>query len=305
MRSCPENPAGVSARLMKLRIPLTNCRYATFFSCYAPTLVSSEEEKDLFYNCLDEEIRQVPRTDKLFLLGDLNARVGKDIMAWSGVIGAQGLGKMNSNGHRLLSLCAQNELFVTNTAFQLKDIHKGTWTHPRSKHCHMINYCITRQRDKQDVLITRAMRGADCWTDHFLLRSKLSLRIRPPARRIAAKKKINCALLANNDMIRQDYDEALCMRLGSSPPPGIERGWKHLTDSVYSAASENTQLHQRLLALSVGKTRTGLMPTYQAYKIFWTGSTKHIRPSLITLHLIASDMNGGKHAQALREHFGI
>ena len=238
LRSCPENPVGISARLMKLRIPLTNSRYATFFSCYAPTLVSSEEDKDLFYNCLDEEIRQVCRTDKLFVLGDLNARVGRDNLAWSGVMGGHGMGKMNSNGHRLLSFCAQNELFVTNTGFQLREIHKGTWTHPRSKHCHMIDYCITRQRDRQDVLITRVMRGADCWTDHYLLRSKLSLRIRPPVSRRAAKKKLNCILLTNDNIARQEYKEVLFNRLSDVPPAGIEPGWKHFTESVNSAATD-------------------------------------------------------------------
>ena len=113
---------------MKVRIPLTNSRYATFLSCYGPTLVNSEEDKDDFYDCLDEEIRRVDSGDKLFILGDLNARVGSDRLAWSRVMGGHGIGRINSNGHRLLSLCARNELFVTNTSFQLKNIHKGTWT---------------------------------------------------------------------------------------------------------------------------------------------------------------------------------
>ena len=34
LSSCPDNPIGISARLMKLRLPLTNNRYSTFYSCY-------------------------------------------------------------------------------------------------------------------------------------------------------------------------------------------------------------------------------------------------------------------------------
>ena len=139
LRSCVENPVGISARLMKLRVPLTNSRYVTLFSCYAPTLTSTEEVKDDFYNRFDEEIRRVPSSDKLVILGDLNARVGSQNIAWSNVMGQHGMGKLNPNGHRLLSLCAQNDLFITNTAFQLRDIDKGTWTHLRSKHTHMID----------------------------------------------------------------------------------------------------------------------------------------------------------------------
>ena len=162
LRSLSDNPVGISPRLMKLRIPLTNIRYATLFSCYAPTLIASEERKDEFYNSLDEEIRAVNSADKLIILGDFNARVGCEYLAWSNVVGQHGLGNLNSNGHRLLTLCAQNELLITNTLFQLKDIHKGTWTHPRSKHVHMLDYCIIRKRDRQDIQLTRVMRGEEC-----------------------------------------------------------------------------------------------------------------------------------------------
>ena len=75
------------------------------------------------------------------------------------------MGNVNSKCHRLIALCAQNELFVTNTAFQLRDICKGTLTHSRSKYVHMLDYCITRQKDKQDVDKTRVMREADCSTN--------------------------------------------------------------------------------------------------------------------------------------------
>lgn len=53
--------------------------------------------------------------------------------------------------------------------------------HPRSKHWHL-DYVIVRQRDRQDVKVTKAMCGAECWTDHRLLISKLNIRIQPPRR---------------------------------------------------------------------------------------------------------------------------
>ena len=148
LRSCDRSPVGISPRLMKFRIPLTNSRYATLFSCYAPTLLSDEHTKDDFYNQLDEEIRRVPSSDKLIMLGDFNARVGKDYLAWADVMGRHRMGNVNSNGHRLIALCAQNELFITNTAFQLRDMYKGTRTHPHSKHVQLLDYCITRLKDK-------------------------------------------------------------------------------------------------------------------------------------------------------------
>ena len=44
----------------------------------------------------------------------------------------------------------------------------------------MIDYIIIRNRDIHDGMITKVMRGAECWTDHRLLRSKLSPQFAPP-----------------------------------------------------------------------------------------------------------------------------
>lgn len=83
-------------------------------------------------------------------------------MIWKGVLGQHGIGKMNSNGLRLLSMCAENNLTVTNTLFRQADKYKITWMHPRAKQWHMIDYAICRMRDIRDVKITKAMRGAEC-----------------------------------------------------------------------------------------------------------------------------------------------
>ena len=64
------------------------------------------------------------KSDKLFLLGDLNARVDRDFNIWTDLIGHDGLGKQNSNGARLLETCAAHQLVVTNTLFHLSDKQK-------------------------------------------------------------------------------------------------------------------------------------------------------------------------------------
>ena len=86
-------------------------------------------------------------------------------------------------GLLLLSKCAEHELSITNTVFRQADKFKTTWMHPRSKQWHLIDYIIVRQRDLRDVCITRAMRGAECWTDHRLIRAVLKLHIAPAQRK--------------------------------------------------------------------------------------------------------------------------
>ena len=78
--------------------------------------------------------------------------------------------------------------------------------HPRSKHWHLIDYVIVRRTDRQDVKVTKTMCGADCWTDHRLVVSKLNLRIQP-ARRPQGKKapkRLDVSKL-NKDSMRQDF----------------------------------------------------------------------------------------------------
>ena len=98
---------------------------------------------------------------------------------WRGVIGKHGVEKRNSNGLPLLSKCTEYNVLIANTIFRLADKYKTPWVHPRSKDWHLIDYIAVRQRDNSDVLITRAMHGAECWTDNRLIRAKPNIRIVP------------------------------------------------------------------------------------------------------------------------------
>ena len=159
LKDIPTLPEGVSERLIKLRFPLNRSRHVTIISAYAPTLTSSDEAKEEFYESLDSLIKTTPESDKLLVLGDFNARVGKSTEEWQGVLGPHGVGKQNSNGLLLLSKCMEHNLCITNTLFRQADKYKTTWMHPRSKQWHLIDYVITKQRDIQDICITRSMRG--------------------------------------------------------------------------------------------------------------------------------------------------
>ena len=61
-------------------------------------MTNPDEVKDKFYDDLDSVISATPRTVKLILLGDFNARVGTEHQTWKGVIGTEGIWKCNSNG---------------------------------------------------------------------------------------------------------------------------------------------------------------------------------------------------------------
>ena len=199
--SLRELPVAHGARLMTWRIPLAGVHHTTLVSAYAPTLDSDEATKDAFYNRLDEILRRIPNNDKILLMGDFNARVGSNHLAWEGVLGWNGVGSCNANGHRLLTLCAEHQLTITNTRFQLKEIYKTTRMHPRSKMWHQLDHIMVKQRDFSDVKITRVMRGACGDTDHRLVRSQLTMQLRSRPRGRDTYPRLNTACLKDHSKV--------------------------------------------------------------------------------------------------------
>ena len=105
---------------------------------------------------------------------------------------------------------------------------------------HNTDYVIVRRTDRQDVRVTKTMCGADCWTDHRLVVSKLNLRIQP-ARRPQGKKapkRLDVSKL-NDDSMRQAFINDISNQLGainlSSEDP--EENWTVFQKVVHSSAA--------------------------------------------------------------------
>ena len=233
-------PKGITERLMTFRMPIGKERFLTLINVYAPTMTYPDEDKDAFYRLLTTTIDKVPTADKLIVLGDFNARVGKDFSTYDGVMGKHGKGNKNSNGDLLLSLCTEKELCITNTFFHQPDKNFFSWMHPRSKRWHLLDYVLTRRADLSDTLCTKALRGPECSTDHYLIRTQvrvkpqLKRRITPPG----ISKRLNTTTLSD-DIQKAKLESAITKALTvPNQPTGIEERWAHLKEATHKAASE-------------------------------------------------------------------
>jgi len=113
-------------RLCKLRLK-GKYNNITLINAYAPTEDKSEEIKEQFYDDLQFIVDKVLMSDITIILGDVNAKLGKE-PAYKKITGKYTLHEeTNRNGELLCDFAAGNSLIVMSTQFQHKWIHKGTW----------------------------------------------------------------------------------------------------------------------------------------------------------------------------------
>ena len=123
----------------------------------------------LFRSIIQKVIDKYNKTDHIVIAGDLNARVGKSPIP--NVCGTYGEETINENGKVLRNFATFNELKLTNTFFKKKDIHKYTWAARGSRS--LIDYVIVNDKLKNLVKDTTVNRGAELYTDHYLVTTDL------------------------------------------------------------------------------------------------------------------------------------
>ena len=88
---------------------------------YPLTSNAEEVEVEWFYEDLQDLLELTCKKDVLFIIGDWNAKVGRQKI--HGVTGKFGFGIQKEAGQRLTKFCEENTLVIVNTFFQL---HKMT-----------------------------------------------------------------------------------------------------------------------------------------------------------------------------------
>lgn len=140
---------------------------------YGPNENDSVEIKDKFWEDLQTNIEALK--GNTYLVGDLNARVGRDNEKWHGTIGKYGEETLNNNGRRLLEFCIHNNLAIANTFFQHREIHKFTREMLSRNEKSIIDYIITEKPRMSEINDVRVKRGAEIGSDHYLLVAKIKI----------------------------------------------------------------------------------------------------------------------------------
>ena len=79
---------------------------------------------------------------------------------------------------RSCDFCGTSALIITGTIFP-QDIFKLTYRSPDGRRVNQIDYILVNGK-MRTILVTRVMRGADVYSDHYLVRTRISLKLAKP-----------------------------------------------------------------------------------------------------------------------------
>ena len=189
-----------SSRIIRARF-YSKYRKLTLIHAYSPTNDASIESKDDFYEQLEGTVQKCNKNDILLITGDLNAKVGKGTPEEREVLGQHGTGDRNKNGKRLCEFCEMNGLVITGTIFPHKEIHKATWISPNGRTKNQIDHAMIAKEYRSSVMDTVVRRGADVGSDHYLVETRLKLKLKRNPREMKGRTRLDTQKLADEEML--------------------------------------------------------------------------------------------------------
>jgi len=118
---------------------------------HAPSEEKSDEAKDSFYEGAGF-FYHFPKYHMKILLGDFNAKVGRENI-FKLTIGNESLHQhSNDNGVRIVTFVTSKNLVVKSTMFPHRKICKYTWTSPDGKTHNQIDHILIDRRRHSSIL---------------------------------------------------------------------------------------------------------------------------------------------------------
>lgn len=193
-------------RIATLSLKFTNKIY-TIINAHAPTNKTNNTDRqsvDKFWDLLDQIMTKIDKSHTKILIGDFNAKLGKE-KRYRNVVGKwPAHNKTTENGKRLVNLCKIHELISKSTYFQKKNPGKlRTWKHPDwTKGEHQLDHVCAERETHKEIYNVKVMKGAKIKSDHYLVKIKIKMtpkNNRKTKRKILTKKYDPTKLIENEE----------------------------------------------------------------------------------------------------------
>ena len=140
---------------------------------HAPSEDKSDDLKNSFYEEFVQAFDHFRRFHIKIVLGDYNAKVGRENI-FKPTIGKESMHQdSNDNGVRIVNFGKSKHLVVKSTIFPHRKIHKCTCASPDGQTHNQIDHILIDRRRDSCIIDVRSFRGANCDTDHYLLVANL------------------------------------------------------------------------------------------------------------------------------------
>jgi Reverse transcriptase (RNA-dependent DNA polymerase)/Endonuclease/Exonuclease/phosphatase family len=227
----------INGRITYIRIKNTVANIS-IVNGYAPTEKDEIEEKEMFYEKLEQTCENIPKHDTLVVMGDFNAKIGKEEHLKE-VAGKETLHEETTdNGLRLCNLATEMDMIVASTKFKHKKVHKITWTIPGQTKGNQIDHVLIKRKRENMIEDVRSYRGTSVNTDHHLVIAKMKLRMVKSENKKTTKKKWNLEGLNNQTSIRKYQDEVKLLLEKESEREEVGEEWNRLKEVITKASGK-------------------------------------------------------------------
>ncbi|XP_060665319.1 uncharacterized protein LOC132797575 [Drosophila nasuta] len=213
---------------------------SSLICAHAPTEEKDDATKDAFYAELDRAYGRCPSHDIKILLGDFNAKVGREDI-FGATVGRFSLHETtSSNGLRLIGFAAAHNMVVRSTGFRHLDIHKASWLSPDRLTRNQIDHVVIDARHASNILDVRSCRGPNIDSDHYLVAAKIRTRlcVEKIARR-SALRRLDIGKL-QSQQAKNAFSTHVSGLLSRAPsiPEDISDMWALISHSLRASAEE-------------------------------------------------------------------
>jgi hypothetical protein len=205
---------------------------------YATTESADEDIKDTFNEDLIQAYEKLPENTIKIVLGDFNAKCGREIQ-FSHTLGKESLhDTSNGNGLRLTLFATVKNMIISSTTFPHKKIYKGTWKSPDDVTINQIDHVLIQKRSRSCIRDVRSYRRADCDTDYFLVVAKFKLKLLSQKRlRSINNIPYNLERL-KDDKTQQEYSVKMREYVENIEKEDIENEWSKISKAIKKVAEQ-------------------------------------------------------------------
>ena len=228
----------ISDRLLTARFK-HNFGYLSIVVAYAPTNDANDDDKDTFYQQMEQVMKMTHHSDLIVCLGDFNAVTGNARTNMEHVIGPYGSGSPNDNTERLLDFCVGAGLRVSGSWFKRKDIHRYTWFSNDGTTIKEIDHILVNTKWSA-LRNCRVYRSLEFDTDHRPVIATLSLRLKRTTKEKSLMSRYDTKKLAD-PALQLQYAVEITNRFAALTP-GEASNWDKFKETLNDAATKHLGL---------------------------------------------------------------